>query len=72
MTLNRPVGIGSGNQTSSRARERVRAVTSNRPILRLGRGPGMWLQMDQFYSWDRARDVTSNRPVLGLGIGPVL
>ena len=57
-------------------------MTSNRPILRLERGPGNWLQMDQFYSWDRTRDViktnhsrawdrasavTLNRPV---GIGP--
>ena len=76
------MGQGSGfKQTSSRAKEWSRAVASNRPVLELWSGPGKWLQMDQFYSWDRtsktdhsrawnrASAVTLNRPV---GIGPGL
>ena len=46
-------------ETSSRAREWARAVTSNRPVLGISSKAREW-----------ARAVNSNRPVLRIGRGP--
>ena len=55
----------TSKQTSSRARERARALTSNRPVIELGSGPGLDFKHTSSMARDRARAVTSNRPVLG-------